>query len=147
MSQRYQGGFLTASYNGLKVPDAPTIGTATAGDSSVSVAFTAPSNVGGGAITGYTAIATPGGATGTGTSSPITVSGLSNFTSYTFTVVATNTYGTSVASAASNSVTPVPPSQTVFQLKQALRTQLLLAQEGCGVMMHLVVLVDKVILV
>ena len=26
MSKRYQAAFLSASYNGLKVPDAPTIG-------------------------------------------------------------------------------------------------------------------------
>lgn len=108
MSNRYQGGFITASYNGLKVPDAPTIGTATAGNLSASVAFTAPTNIGGGAITGYTAISSPGGFTGTGTSSPITVSGLTNGTAYTFTVLATNAYGTGVASSASNSVTPAP---------------------------------------
>ena len=106
MSQRYQGGFLTASYFPLKVPDAPTIGTATGGDASASVTFTAPLNVGGGAITGYTVTSSPGGFTGTGASSPITVSGLSNGTAYTFTVVATNVYGTSAASSASNSVTP-----------------------------------------
>ena len=109
MSQRYQGGFLTASYFPLKVPDAPTIGTATGGNASASVTFTAPSNVGGGAITGYTVISSPSGFTGTGASSPITVSGLSNGTAYTFTVVATNAYGTGPASAASNSVTPVAP--------------------------------------
>ena len=107
MSQRYQGGFITASYNGLKVPDAPTIGTATSGNATASVTFTAPSNVGGGAITGYTVISSPGSITGTGTSSPITVSGLSNGTAYTFTVVATNAYGSGPASSASNSVTPV----------------------------------------
>ena len=106
MSQRYQGGFITASYNGLKVPDAPTIGTATAGNTSASVTFTAPSNVGGGAITGYTVVSSPGGFTGTGASSPITVSGLTNGASYTFTVVATNAYGTGPASAASNSIIP-----------------------------------------
>jgi hypothetical protein len=47
--------------------------------------------------------------TGTGASSPITVTGLSNGTSYTFTVRATNAIGTGPASAASNSVTPVAP--------------------------------------
>jgi len=104
---RYQAGFITASYNGLKVPDAPTIGTATGGDASASVTFTAPSNIGGGAITGYTVISSPGSITGTGTSSPITVSGLTNGTSYTFTVIATNAYGPSLPSSASNSVTPV----------------------------------------
>ena len=106
MSNRYQGGFITASYNGLKAPDAPTIGTATPGDASAFVVFTAPSDVGGGAITGYTAISSPGGFIGTGTSSPITVSGLSNGTAYTFTVFANNVYGNSPASAASNSTTP-----------------------------------------
>lgn len=109
MSQRYQGGFLTASYFPLKVPNAPTIGTATAGDASASVAFTAPSNVGGGAITGYTVTSNPGGFTGTGATSPVTVSGLTNGTAYTFTVIATNAFGNSVPSAASNSVTPVLP--------------------------------------
>jgi len=106
MSQRYSGGFLTASYNGLKVPNAPTIGTATGGDTLASVTFTAPANVGGGAITGFTVISSPSGITGTGASSPVTVSGLTNGTAYTFTVVATNAYGTGPASAASNSVTP-----------------------------------------
>ncbi len=107
MSQRYQAGFLTASYFPLKVPDAPTIGTATAGDASASVTFTAPANVGGGAITGYTVTSSPSGITGTGSASPITVSGLSNGTAYTFTVIATNAFGNSVPSAASNSATPV----------------------------------------
>jgi len=106
MSQRYQGGFITASYNGLKVPDAPTIGTATGGSGSASVTFTAPSDVGGGAITSYTAVSTPGGFTGTAASSPVTVSGLTGGTAYTFKVFATNAYGPSSLSSASNSATP-----------------------------------------
>ncbi len=58
MSMRYQAGIVTASYFPLKVPNAPTIGTATfASSTSVSVTFTAPSNVGGGAITSYVATA------------------------------------------------------------------------------------------
>jgi hypothetical protein len=104
---RYAAGFISAFYNPLKNPDAPTIGTAASGDASASVAFTAPSNVGGSAITSYTAISTPSGITGTAASSPITVSGLSNGTAYTFKVLATNSYGPSVLSSASNSVTPV----------------------------------------
>jgi hypothetical protein len=90
-------------------PSAPTIGTATAGDASASVAFTASSYIGKGTIT-YTATSSPGGFTGTGASSPITVSGLTNGTAYTFTVVGNTNYGVaSVASAASNSVSPVAP--------------------------------------
>jgi len=106
MSMRYQAGIILPGYNPLLVPDAPTIGTATGGGSSASVTFTAPANVGGGAITGYTVVATPSGIAGTGTSSPITVSGLTNGTAYTFKVFATNAYGPSGLSAASNSVTP-----------------------------------------
>ncbi|MBV8465894.1 MAG: fibronectin type III domain-containing protein [Burkholderiales bacterium] len=97
------------------VPGAPTIGTATAGNVSASVAFSAPAFNGGSAITSYTVTASPGGATASGAASPITVAGLTNGTSYTFTVTATNAIGTGAASAASNSVTPavaVAPSQT-----------------------------------
>jgi hypothetical protein len=106
MSMRYQAGIVLPGYNALKVPNAPTIGTATAGNASASVTFTAPSDVGGGAITGYSVVSTPSGIIGTGASSPITVSGLSNGTAYTFKVFATNAYGPSPLSAASNSVTP-----------------------------------------
>ncbi len=60
---------------------------------------------GGTAITGNTSTSSPGGITGTG-ASPITMSGLTTGTAYTFTVTATNANGTSAASAASNSVTP-----------------------------------------
>jgi hypothetical protein len=106
MSMRYQAGIVLPGYNPLKVPDAPTIGTATAGGGSASVTFTAPADVGGGAITGYSVVSTPGGFIGTGASSPITVSGLTIGTAYTFKVFATNAYGPSPLSAASNSATP-----------------------------------------
>lgn len=103
---RYQAGIVLPGYNALKVPNAPTIGTATAGGGSASVTFTAPADVGGGAITGYSVVSTPGGFIGTGASSPITVSGLTIGTAYTFKVFATNAYGPSPLSAASNSATP-----------------------------------------
>lgn len=107
MSQRYQAGIVLPGYNALKVANAPTIGTATAGGASASVAFTAPADTGGGAITGYAAVSTPGGFVGTGASSPVTVSGLTNGTSYTFKVWAINAYGPSPLSASSNGITPV----------------------------------------
>ena len=88
------------------VPDAPVIGIATSGNAQASVSFTAPTFNGGSEMTGYTVTSSPGALTVTGTTSPITVTGLANGTAYTFTVTATNTAGTSAASGASNSVTP-----------------------------------------
>jgi alpha-tubulin suppressor-like RCC1 family protein len=90
------------------IPGAPTIGTATAGNGEASVAFTAPANPGYPAtITQYTVTSSPGGITASGSASPITVTGLTNGTEYTFTVTATNDTGTGPASAESNAVTPV----------------------------------------
>jgi hypothetical protein len=89
------------------VPGAPTIGLATAGDGRVSVAFTAPPSNGGASITSYTVSSNSGAVTATGSSSPITITGLTNGSAYSFTVRAMNSAGTSAASAASNSVTPV----------------------------------------
>ena len=48
---RYNGGFIGT--DGLDAPDPPTAVTPTAGDTTVSVAFTAPSDVGDDAITGF----------------------------------------------------------------------------------------------
>src|SRR5690606_10681462 len=96
------------------VPDAPTIGTASAGDTEASVSFVAPASAGGAAITGYTVTSNPGGLTGTGGGSPITVTGLTNGVSYTFTVTATNSAGTGAASAASNSIIPAAPQTITF---------------------------------
>ncbi len=88
------------------VPDAPTIGTATAGNTEAIVTFSAPADNGGSAITSYTATSSPGGFTSSGASSPLTVTGLTNGVEYTFTVTATNAIGTSVPSSASNAITP-----------------------------------------
>jgi hypothetical protein len=88
------------------VPGAPTGVSAQALEAAARVSFTAPSSNGGAAITGYTVTASPGGITATGSASPITVTGLTNGTAYTFTVKATNSAGDSAASSASNAVTP-----------------------------------------
>ena len=96
------------------VPGAPTIGTATAGNGSASVTFTAPASNGGSSVTGYTLTAIDstnsvhGGQSNSGSTSPITVTGLTNGDTYIFTVAATNVIGTGTPSAASNSVAPQP---------------------------------------
>jgi hypothetical protein len=95
----------SASATPTTVPQAPTIGTASASAGSASVPYTAGSD-GGLAVTTFTATSTPDSRTGTG-ASPITVSSLTNGTSYTFKVKATNANGTSLESGASNPVTPV----------------------------------------
>ena len=100
---------VTATFNpAATVPNAPTIGTATAGNGQVTITFTAPMNDGGSPITGYTA--TCGGQMASGPNSPITVTGLMNGTPVTCTVVATNAVGPSSPSMASNSVTPTAPT-------------------------------------
>jgi hypothetical protein len=86
-------------------PQAPTGVTATRGDGSATVSWTAPVNDGGGAITTYTVIPSSGSTQPSGCCSA-TVSGLTNGSAYTFRVTATNAYGTSAASASSSSVTP-----------------------------------------
>lgn len=93
-------------------PTAPTNVSATAGDASAQVAWTASTSDGGSAITGYTVTARVNGvATGITASACSTctganVTGLTNGTTYTFTVHATNAIGNSPESAASNAVTP-----------------------------------------
>ncbi|MDD5758113.1 MAG: fibronectin type III domain-containing protein [Desulfobulbaceae bacterium] len=90
------------------VPSAPKIGTVTRGNASAKVAFTAPSSNGGSAIIRYIATSAPGGKTGSGTASPIIVSGLTNGQAYTFTVKAKNSVGVGPASAVSKSIIPSP---------------------------------------
>jgi subtilisin family serine protease len=89
-------------------PGAPTNVTATGGNGQASVAWAAPGFNGGAAITQYTVTSNPGGLTTiVGGSTLIgTVSGLTNGTSYTFSVTATNIAGTSDSSLSSNAVTP-----------------------------------------
>lgn len=92
--------FLTGYPQKMATPTAADGGTGT----SATVSFTAVPGA-----TGYRAISSPGSFTGTGTTSPITVSGLTADTAYTFQIQAQNNVGYGAYSAASNSVSPVSP--------------------------------------
>jgi len=87
-------------------PLAPTGVSATRGDMSATVTWTA-ADANGSPITGYAVTSSPGAKTcATTTQLSCLVTGLTNGQAYTFTVKATNGLGAGPASAASNSVTP-----------------------------------------
>jgi hypothetical protein len=88
-------------------PDAPTNVTASPGNASASVSWTAPVSNGGSPITSYTVVPDPdeGTVAFTGTTSAL-VTGLTNGASYTFTVIANNVIDPSDPSDPSNSVMP-----------------------------------------
>jgi len=98
--------YLTISW--VLAPLAPTSVTATPGNTNASVSWANAGN-NGYTITGYTVTAFPGGQTCSTNNQSLTsctVSGLTNGTSYTFTVVATNSQGSSVPSGASPAAIP-----------------------------------------
>ena len=107
----YRGGL--AVLPGL--PDAPTV-TATPGDSSATVTVQLPAFVGGGSVVGYTVTTFPGNVTVSSPTSPITVTGLTNGTGYSFSTTVTTTVGTGAAGVSSfvvpRTVPGAPPSVT-----------------------------------
>lgn len=91
------------------VPSAPSAVAAVARNHGADVTFAASASNGGSTITGYTVISSPAGGidlTQGTTNLKHFMTGLTNGTPYTFTVVAQNAMGTSPASAASSAVTP-----------------------------------------
>ncbi|MDF2669755.1 MAG: cell wall/surface repeat protein, partial [Paenibacillus sp.] len=104
------------------VPGTPTNIVAIAGDRQAIVTFLPPADHGGSPITGYEVSVSPGDTVAAGTTSPITVSGLTNGTSYTFTVKAINVAGSGLPSAASNSIMPVEPVVVTIEEKQTTST-------------------------
>ena len=112
-------GIKSSAQDNFIAPDAPTgvsatdVGTGRAfNNGAATVTFSAPTTGNTVGITSYTATSSPGGYTASGSSSPLTVTGLQSNTAYTFTVTATNAYGTSSASTASASITATTVPQT-----------------------------------
>lgn len=100
------GGSLIPVSGSATAPGAPTGLTLTAGAGAVTAAFSAPSNNGGSAVTGYV-VTLSNGITGSGTTSPITIT-TPGGVAVTATVKAYSAAAPSggAASAVSNSVTP-----------------------------------------
>jgi hypothetical protein len=99
------------------VPASPTAVSVKSGDADVTVSWSAP-NDGGAPLTSFTVTPYIGAAAQTpDTVSPSTTSqvmgGLTNGTTYTFTVTATNAVGSGAPSTHSSPVTPVAPSLTI----------------------------------
>ena len=104
-------GSVSSPVNGTPqaVPGAPTISSLAVGNGSLSVAFT-PGFNGGGAISSYQYRLNGGGwVTATGTTSPISITGLAAGTSYAVELLAVNAAGSGAASAPATATTPGAP--------------------------------------
>jgi galactose oxidase-like protein/fibronectin type III domain protein len=102
--------FAGAQQGTATIPGAPTGVSASPGDGTATVSWTSP-NDGGSPISSYTITPYIGSSAQiptivTGAPTSATINGLTNGTTYTFTVGATNSVGTGPASAQSNAVTP-----------------------------------------
>lgn len=86
-------------------PAAPSITSAAPGNGVATLQVQAPADDGGAPITGYQATCTPGPINASSMNTTIELTGLANGTTYTCTVIATNSVG---ASAASTSIDVVP---------------------------------------
>jgi hypothetical protein len=92
-------------------PGAASNVTAVAGDATATVRWSAPTSTGASAITGYTVYCSVNGGSysqcATSTTNSVAIPSLTNGSSYTFEVTATNGNGTGPLSAASTAVTPL----------------------------------------
>ncbi|SPF49226.1 exported hypothetical protein [Syntrophobacter sp. SbD1] len=90
----------------LLMPGPPREVMATPGSGMATVSFKPPKSDGGSPITAYTVTSHPGGIKAQGAKSPLTLKGLTDGKTYTFTATASNSVGTGLDSQPSNEVTP-----------------------------------------
>jgi hypothetical protein len=132
VSARNAAGFGSASSESTAVttwdvPDAPTLLTASPGVRLVVLSWTASASDGGSVITGYK-VRNPANGAGVFTacapltSTSCTVSGLSDGTSYTFTVLATNDVGDGAESNSASATTPSVPAKPAAPTVAALNS-------------------------
>ena len=132
-----QIGVRGLGFQGAGKPSAPTSVTATDvgtgrayNNGAATVSFT-PGSDNGAPVSTYTVTSSPGGYTNTGSSSPITVTGLQSNTSYTFTVTATNAVGTSDAGTSNIiTATTVPQTPTITSATRSSNTAVSISFSG-----------------
>ena len=113
------------------IPGKPTIGTVTVAGTTATIPVTPDSF--GGIATLYTATSSPGSLTATSAgTSPINFPSLEANTSYTFTVVASNSTGAGPASDASNSITTSAPPPSLHYVIVGGGSNAGTGQKGAG---------------
>jgi len=104
----------SASVTPATLPTAPTAVSALGGNATATLTWSAPTSDGGAALTGYTVSSVPSGhsCTTLPTTTSCTFSGLTNGTSYTFSVAAINRVGTGPAASDTTTPATVPGAPT-----------------------------------
>jgi alpha-tubulin suppressor-like RCC1 family protein len=95
----------------VTVPGSPVMANVSLVSANASVSFSTPTDNGGIPITSYTVTSSPSCITASSASSPIIVSGLTQCSSYTFTVKAINSAGNGLVSNTSSSLSIIIPYQ------------------------------------
>jgi hypothetical protein len=109
----------SASASTFSKPDAPTnVSASSNGEKQSVISWNAPGSDGGSSITNYT-VSEPGGKSCTTANTSCTITGLSDATSYTFTVTATNIIGTSDPSTSASALTAAAVVTPVVSTPQA----------------------------
>jgi hypothetical protein len=95
----------TSNVHTITNPEVVTDVRAKKGNGRAIISFNTGSNIADSSLL-YTVTSIPDNKKATGITSPITIEGLTNGTSYTFTIITSNAIGSSLASISSNSITP-----------------------------------------